>query len=163
MERGDLKKRLKVILTNNNSKSDTNVKILAYFSAPFNQGVAPGDFLWAPKTVPTYRSLQETPWRSPQIFAEEMDDEKLLAAFEPIDGTDITTAVYSVTTVENEPFGVKEGQAVEILLIQLNSQVDVNFLFKTFLDADKEDLAELARTIAGSDQLVSRIRSFLAD
>lgn len=156
-----MSKRLKIILTNNNSVDDTSVKILSYFSAPFNQDSAPGEFVWAPHTTLSYRSHQETPWRSPQIFADRMDDGKLRAAFEPIAGTTLTTAVYTVTTIDNPAFGVKAGQQVEIMMLQINTEVEVNFLFRTYLDRDQAALAELARTIAGSDELVSRIQNFL--
>ena len=160
-ENGDLAKPLKIVLTNNNFVADSNAKVLSYFETTFNTDVEPGDFIWAPFTVPDARSAQETPWRSPQIFAEFLDDELLEAQFSEIGSTGITTSTYSATTVDNPAFGVKAGQSVEILLLQINSEIPVNFLFANLLAANKDALAELSRTIAESDELVDRITAFL--
>ena len=140
---------------------DSNAKILSYFETTFNTNVEPGEFIWAPFTVPDSRSAQETPWRSPQIFAEFLDDELLEAQFSEIGSTGITTSTYEVTTIENAAFGVQAGQSVEILLLQINSEIPVNFLFSNLLAANRGALAELSRTIAESDELVNRITAFL--
>lgn len=90
-----------------------------------------------------------------------MDDATFVGAFEPIAGTTLTTAVYSATTIDNPAFGVMGGQNVEILLLQINSEIPVNFLFSNLLAANKQSLVELAHTIAASDELVSRITDFI--
>lgn len=90
-----------------------------------------------------------------------MNDDILNAALTGIDGTDLTTAEFTLTTIENEAFRVTAGQTVEVLLLRTNSEIEVNFLIKAFLEADKDNLADLARTIAASDELVTRIQNFL--
>lgn len=154
---------MKVILTNHNFYRDTNVRFLSYFSTSFNQGVAPGDFIWAPGTVADSLSAQNAPWRSYQIFSDYLDDESMLDAFEEIPGTSLTTAVYSVTTLENRAFGVKAGQKVEILLLQINSEIPTSVLLKSEIPAWTEAMAALVFDIASSQELVTRIASFLDD
>jgi hypothetical protein len=41
--------------------------------------------------------MVKTTWRSPQIFEEELNDTTMLDAFRPIEGTNLTTAVYYAT------------------------------------------------------------------
>jgi hypothetical protein len=163
VDNGDLSKTMKVILTNNNFHTDTNVKFLSYFSTTFNQGVAPGEFVWPPSTEANATSAQKAPWRSMQIFSEYLDDKNMLAKFEPIPGTSsLTTAVYQATTIDNVAFGVKGGQKVEILLLQINSDIPTNLFFKSNVDRYSVPLANLASEIMNSEELVARIISFLA-
>lgn len=158
---GSLTETLKVIVTNNNFIEDTNVKFLSYFSTTFNQNVNPGEFVWPPGTVPG-DSAQENPWRSMQIFQDYLDDESMLAQFIPIQNTDLTTAIYEVTTVANPAFGVKAGQRVDVMLLQINSDIPTQLLFKSDIEKWTLPLAEMAKQIAGSDELVARIQAFLA-
>jgi hypothetical protein len=55
-----------------------------------------------------------------KFFEEELNDTTMLDAFRPIEGTNFTTAVYYATTIDNPAFGVKAGQQVQILLLQIN-------------------------------------------
>jgi hypothetical protein len=163
VDNGDLSKTMKVILTINNDRTDTNVKFLSYFSTTFNQEVAPGDFVWPPFTEPDTVSAQRAPWRSMQIFSEYLDDESMLAKFEQIpDTSSLTTAVYQATTIENAAFGVKAGQKVEILLLQINSDIPTNLFVKSNVDRYSVPLADLATEIMNSEELVAQIFSFLA-
>lgn len=162
VDAGSLANTMKVIVTNNNFFEDTNVKFLSYFSTTFNQGIPPGNFIWPPSTV-TGKNAQENPWRSPQIFREYLDDESLLSAFVPIVGTNLTTAIYSVTTTNNPAFGTKAGQKVEILLLQINSNIPTSIFLQSEIEAWTAPLAELTKEIAASADLVSRIQEFLAD
>jgi hypothetical protein len=99
-----------------------------------------------------------------QIFSEYLDDKKMLAKFKLIPGTSsLTTAVYQATTsIDNAAFGVKEGQKVEILLLQINSDIPTNLFFKSNVERYSVPLANLASEIMNSKELVARIVSFLA-
>jgi len=153
---------MKVILTNHNNILDTDVKFLSYWQTSFNEGIQPGDFIWAPGTTPTL-SAQNAPWRSPQIFSEYLDDESILAATETIPGTNLTSAVFAATTLENKAFGVKAGQRVEIILFQINSNLPTFLLAKSSLEIQAQEFAALVSDIATSDELVDRISAFLDD
>jgi hypothetical protein len=152
---------MKVILTNNNFYRDSNVKFLSYFSAPFNQGVRPGDFVWPSATVPDSISAQNAPWQSMQIFQDYLDDESMVSRFVPIPGTQITTALFKTRTLENSAFGVKEGQDVEILLLQINSDIPTALFTRNALNQWINPLADLAVTIMSSEELVARMKSFM--
>jgi hypothetical protein len=134
VENGDLSKTMKVILTNNNFSRDSNVKFLSYFSAPFNQGARPGNFVWPPSTIPDFISAQNAAWRSMQIFEDYLDDATMFSRFVTIPGTQFTTAWYQTKTLENSAFGVKEGQKVEILLLQIDSDIPTALLTPSLLD-----------------------------
>jgi hypothetical protein len=167
IDKGDLSKTLKVILTHNKFQAASNVVFLSYFSAPFNQGIAPGEIIWPPSIISggiLGVSAQEAPRRSTQIFKEFLDDKGLLAKFEPIPGTNgLTSAIYQATTIQNDAFGVMEGQKVEILLLQTNSKIPSNL--STIRDVTRYSvaLADMAVDIMNSNELVSRIQAFLAD
>lgn len=154
---------MKVILTNTKFHTDSNVKFLSYFSTYFNQGVAPGEFIWPPSTEANHSSAQKAPWRSMQIFTDYLDDESMLSQLQRIPETrGLTTAVFQATTINNVAFGVKAGQKVEILLLQINSDIPTLLFSKRSLDRYVVSLADLAQEIMGSKELVSRIKNFLA-
>jgi hypothetical protein len=157
---GDLTVPIKLIVTNNNYYTDSNVKFLAYFNTTFNQEAEPGAFDWAPPTGSGV--AQAAPWRSMRIFAEYLDDASLLAAFEPIEDTNLTTAVYTATTIDNPAFGVKAGQTVEILLLQINSNIPTTIIGLPATTFYTQPLAEMASTISSSSVLVQRIIDFLS-
>lgn len=161
VDNGNLNKTMKVILTNHNYYQDTNVKFLSYFNTTFNEDVAPGDYIWAPGTVPG-TAAQNAPWRSMQIFGEFLDDDTMVAAFEPISSTNLTSAVYTATTIDNPAFGVKAGQRVEILLLQINSVLPTFILLKSQIQELTPRFVDLVDDIASSTELVSRIQAFLA-
>jgi hypothetical protein len=164
IDKGDLSKTLKVIVTNNNFHTDSNVRFLSYFSTTFNQGIAPGDFIWPPFTIAGGVSAQEAPRRSTQIFKEFLDDKGMLAKFEPIPNTNgLTSAIYRVTTIQNDAYGVMEGQKVELLLLQTNSKIPTNLLTLRNVNRYSVALADIAVDIMNSKELVSRIQAFLAD
>ena len=161
IDKGNLNKTMKVIQTLSKSVLDTNAKFLSYFSTTFNRGIAPGDSIWAPGIDSKGLSAENAPWRSPQIFREYLDDESLLSAVQEIPGINVTTARYSATTLENRAFGVKAGQKVEILLLQINSNIPTFLVLKSEILLQKQNVADLASGIASSDVLVSRILDFL--
>jgi hypothetical protein len=159
----DLNQTLKVIVTNNNYYTDLNTKFLSYFSTPFNQGIAPGDFIWPPKTLAGTATLNTNPWRSMQIFTDYLDDDLFLAKFEKIDAnSNITTAMYEATTLANPAFGVRAGQRVRLLLLQVNSAVPTNFILPSVFAASRGPLQALAQEILQSTELLQRIQAFVA-
>jgi len=155
-----LSKTLKIILTNHNFFEDTNNRFLQYFNTTFNQGIAPGDFIWPPP-LGAGQGAESSPIRSKQIFSNFLDDASMLEAFVPIPGTNLTSAVYKVTTLENSAFKVKAGQNIEILLLQINSNIPTGIFGKNETDTQAPLLAELAMTIAESQILLERIAVFL--
>jgi hypothetical protein len=154
VDNGDLSRYMKILFTNHNYFADSNVKFLSYFETPFNKDVAPGEFIWAD-------GPQATPWRSPQFFKEELDDSTMLDAFRPIEGTNFTTAVYYATTIDNPAFGVKAGQQVQILLLQINSDIPVLVFGPEETMQFTAPMADMAESIAGSTELQNRILKFL--
>lgn len=150
---GDNSKTLKIILTNNNNIMFGNQDFLEYFNTTTLADVNPGEFHWPVDSNGAY--MYPTPRKSIQIFEEFMDDTMFLAAFEPIEGSNLTTAEYSATTVDNPEFKVQAGWNVEILLLQINS-----ILPSVFDPAFIPNLAELAGSVAAHDELVRRIQEF---
>jgi hypothetical protein len=156
---GDLSKTLKVILTNHNYYEDTNFRFLGYFRTSFNEGIAPGDFIWPPGPIADLG--ESNPTRSKQIFVEFLDDASMLDAFVPIPGTNLTTAIYKVTTLDNSVFQVKSGQDVEILLLQINSNIPTFVTNKDNTALLTPSFGDLGKTIAQSEVLLERITAFL--
>ena len=114
---GDLSRKMKVILTNTNQEWGTTfqyTQILQYFESPINKDVKAGEFIWP--------SGMWTPYQSPQLFQEAMNSSTLDELLEGIEGSNMTTAILNGTTIDNPSFGVKAGQHVEILLINLFMQ-----------------------------------------
>ena len=147
---------IKVILTNTNDKWNTTfnyAQILQYYNTYFNEDVEPGSFLWAP----TYYA----PYRSPQIFEEYMDERGLDALLEPLAGTNMTTALLTGTTVDNTAFAISAGQTVEILLLNVNSNITTFVIGKQAIVDFTEPLANMTRNIAANQQLVQRVRDFV--
>jgi hypothetical protein len=132
---------------------------LGYFRTSFNEGIAPGDFIWPPG--PLADLGESNPTRSKQIFVEFLDDASMLDAFVPIPGTNLTTAIYKVTTLDNSVFQVKSGQDVEILLLQINSNIPTFVTNKDNTALLTPSFGDLGKTIAQSEVLLERITAFL--
>jgi len=151
----DLTKKIKVVLTNTNQKENstfTYQQILAYFSTTFNQGVKPGDFGWV--------SSQYLPWPSPQIFEEYLDEDALKAMLKPVAGTNMTTALIDATTLTNPVYGTREGQKVQVLVVFLNEDITTYIVGTEAVKRATPKLAQMAYTIASSQDLVSQVRDF---
>ena len=147
---------MKVILTNTNNEWDSvyNIQqILMHWSAPFNQDVEPGSFLW----LEDY-NLQ--PMQSTQIFSEFMDEAMLNSVLEPVDGTNFTTAILSGTTIENPSFSVQAGQAVEILLININTPIPTLIASPLFIETLKGPMGDMVIDIATNPELLARVNAF---
>lgn len=94
---------IKLIISNTNNVADNLNNILGYFSTTWNQDVAPGDFIWP---MGVGKGPQSNPQQSKQIFQEYMDEDSLNAKLEGInDGTNITMATISATTMNNGAYG----------------------------------------------------------
>ena len=149
---------LKVLLTNTNEKWDTQssyTKILSYFSTDFNEDVGPGDYLWAPGNYLPYRSLQ--------IFEEFMSDADLDARLEPVPDSNMTTAILAGTTVDSPAFGVRAGQKVEILLLNLNTDIPTYVVGKQILEETTEPLAKMTSSVALNEVLLERVVDFVGE
>lgn len=89
---------IKLIICNSNYETDNMNNILGYFSTTWNQGIDPGQFIW-PQGVGS--GPQNNPQQSKQIFQDYMDEESLSALEKHINGTNITMATFSATTIDN--------------------------------------------------------------
>jgi hypothetical protein len=157
LQDADLNATIKVVLANTNQEWNTTFgysQFLQYFSAPFNQNVAPGDFLWAPG--------YSTPYRSPQIFEDYMDEDSLNALLEALPGSNMTTAILTATTTANGAFGILAGQSVEVLLINLNENITTYVVGAAAVERFTVPLANMTRNIASNENLVSRVQDFFA-
>lgn len=161
VDAGDLSTTLKVIVTNNNYMTDSNVKFLSYFQTDFNAGVAPGDYLWAPSES-SNGTAAPTPWRSYQIFSDYLDDESLDAKLQPIVGTNLTYALVNATTLDNAAFGVRAGQKVEMLLLQINSPIPTTLVGRNVTQANMVPLADMAESISNSTALMEIVQAFVS-
>ena len=153
----DLTKTMKVILTNTNYEWDSvyNIQqILMHWSAPFNRDVEPGSFLWL-------ESYNHQPMQSTQIFSEFMDEAMLNAVLEPVDGTNFTTAILRGTTIENPSFSVQAGQAVQILLININTPIPTLIAGPLFIETLKGPMGDMVTDIATNPDLLARVNAFL--
>lgn len=159
IDNGDLNKTLKVILTNDNIQTDSNVQFLSYFQTSYNKGIAPGDFLWLPSWS-VHGPPAPTPVRSYQIFEESLDEELLRSKSQQLSGTNMTYALINATTLDNPVFGVKAGQHVELLLLQINSPIPTTVIGRNTTQEYMAPLADMARDIASNTQLISIVRDF---
>ena len=152
---GDVGRTLRVIVTNTNQEWGTDYQhsqILQYFDSPSNEGVEPGGFVWHPGFYLPQQSLQ--------IFGEALDGPGLDALLEPVGGSNMTTAVLSGTTVDSPSLGVRAGQSVEVLLINLNEPITTFVMTPVVIERNTVPLAEMARSIASNDELRARVRRF---
>ena len=146
---------LKVILTHTNrewiSEYDLT-QLLQYFDSPLNDGIEPGGHLsLAERTVPI---------RSPQLFSDFVDEELLNEMLDPIEGSNMTTVVMSLTTLDNQVYGIQEGLPVELMLINLNEDLTTFVAGPSIIANATAPHAEMVRKIAANEVLVQRVREF---
>lgn len=163
---GDINRTLKVIVTNNNYYTDTNMKLLSYFATTFNQDIVPGDYIWPPSAVDNQLMAHYTPYRSPQIFVDYMDDilfeSKFVSVHNSTANSNLSYAIFhQLTTIENVAFHIRGGQKVDILLLQINSNIPTSLFFKSNIIRYSKPLADLALDIMNSTILMNTIQSFL--
>ncbi|CAB9522859.1 expressed unknown protein [Seminavis robusta] len=154
---GDLSKTMKLVLTNTNQdlvpgSYDTD-QILQYFDCSFNHDVSPGDYVWLPGFV--------VPYRSPQIFEETLTVGDFIIAVQPMEDSNMSTAILYGTTIDNAAFGVQAGQSVEILVINTNTPITTFIAGATIIEMQMEPLAAMVQDIASSQELVARVKDFL--
>jgi hypothetical protein len=155
-DRTALNETLKVILTNCDEVWDTEwnrAQYLAYFSTYFNEGIAPGDFSWGPGWF--------VPSRSQQIFSEYLDPAGLDALLEPIPNSNMTTALLVGTTIDNPAYGVAAGQRVEMLLLNLNTNITTYVIGSSQILDLTQPLADMASRVAGNEELRRRVTDFV--
>ena len=149
----NLSKTLKIILTEPTLDVPKQFDpFLAHFASPFTEGIAPGDYFWPPAPFED-APANAFPIRSFQTFVEYYDENRLMAAFEPVPNSSFVTAVLQLTTVDNPSYGIVGGQEVEMLYIALNSHLDPYVI-------SNEEQADLAYSVAASEILLDRIRDF---
>lgn len=156
----DLSKTIKLVVTNTNQNftADTydSEQILQYFETDFNKNITPGGYVWLPSFV--------VPIRSPQIFEEYLSTEDMVGAFEPMEGSNMTTAIYKGTTIMNQAFGTKAGQKVEMMFINTNSGPITTFMGGAALIAALTvPIAEMTESIAANEILRERLHDFFFD
>jgi hypothetical protein len=148
---------LKVIITNTNDVWNTTfnrAQLLHYFSTYFNQNVQPGEFLLTPGFW--------TPYRSPQIFAEYMDEGTLDATLSTIPNSNMTTSLLVGTTINNPAFGIRPGLVVEILLLNLNIDIPTTLVGSQAIKKYTEPLVNMTSHVASNEVLLQRVRDFVA-
>jgi hypothetical protein len=149
---------IKVILTNCNDVWDSEwnrAQYLAYFSTYFNENIVPGNYSWGPGWF--------VPSRSQQIFSEYLDPAGLDAILEPIADSNMTTALLQGTTIGNPAYNVRAGQKVEMLLLNANANITTFVIGKTAIETYTQPLADMASHIAGSQELLARVKSFVTE
>ena len=155
IDKGDKDKVLKIIMS---IHADNNNGFLAYFSTSFNQGVAPGGYLWPPHPG---KEAHSNPWRSVQIFREYLDQERFDALRVPVTNTILSTIRLNATTIDNPTMHVQSGQKVQILVIIINKG-DNSLPVMAFGPINKVTFGEVARDIATSRELLKRIKDFIS-
>ena len=115
--------------------------------------MSPGGFLWNPGL--------DSPYRSPQIFKEYLDDAMLNSLAVPIPNSNMTTIRFSVTTVANPALGVLAGQPVEILFLNLNAMMTTMVIGETAVRENTKGLVEMVNHIAFNKVLLERVSGFV--
>lgn len=147
----------KVILTNTNSAWDNYSRqiIMQHFSTSFNANIEPGDFFWDPVIA--------VPTRSYQIFEDYMNATILDALIEPIEGSNMTTVLLSGTTTDNQAYLVRQGQKVEMLIINTNANIPTSIASSTMIEEYKIPMGDMAVDIATNMVLKNRVQAFLEE
>ena len=148
-------KPLKILLTNTNQgwENYEYSEFLQYFDSPFNEGVPPGGHLSI--------AARYVPLRSPQLFQDFMDEDSLNDLIEPIEGSNMTTALMSgLTTLDNSVYGIQRNLRVDLMLINLNEPITTFIVGPAIIRNTTAPLAEMVQKIASNNVLVQRVRDF---
>ena len=89
-----------------------------------------------------------------------MDSSTLDSLLEPISGSNMTTAILKGTTIDNPNFGIRAGQQVEILLINLNEPITTYIVTPDLAQFFTEPLASMTKHIADNEELAKRVKEF---
>lgn len=157
----DLNTPLKVIVTLTYFVLDNDSKFLAYFDTDFNQDIPPGEFIWFPSTVDV-NNPQPNPWRSPQIFAESMDQETLddLRAGGALGSVNASAFQLSLTTVDNPSFHVTANQPVNMLVLTYFGSTPT-FMIGDNVKAFKGLTAQISKDLASDTDLLAAVQDFM--
>ncbi|CAB9520255.1 expressed unknown protein [Seminavis robusta] len=152
----NLTKTLKMVLTNTNQQYINSTYVTAqlqqYYATDFNDGIAPGEYIWIPSS--------QVPRRSAQFFGDTLSEQDLIDSLEPIEGSNMTTQLLTGTTIDNPAFGIRAGQNVQILVLNLNEPITTFIAGQTIINNTMEPLAEMARHIAANEELLRRVQVF---
>ena len=113
------------------------------------------EYIWAPGLT--------TPYPSTQFLEEFLGPDELRSKFEPIEGTNWTTAILKGTTIDNPVYGVQAGQNIEMFYFMINSPIDTVILGTEAIKTQTQPLADLTLQIATNKILQDRIKSFFFD
>ena len=153
---------IKIIFTDNIEPSQEPVSLLSLFNTTFNQGIAPGDSIWLPADL-GFGAFQP-PLRSPQIFAEYLDEKMLQNQLTQLgSGSSLTATVLTATTVDNPAFKVRAGTRVEMFYTQTKSALPTGLFGKTLTAILKSQYAQLAADISANALLKERLGVFLKE
>ena len=98
-------------------------------------------------------STTHNPQWSNQIVEESLDEDSAKAMFEPINGTNLTSATISATTVDNPAYGIAAKQKVSILWLNMNSNVLTFLITSPMINGYTPDIVSMVEAIAGSSAL----------
>jgi hypothetical protein len=73
----------------------------------------------------------------------------------------MTTAILRGETINNAAFGIRAGQSVEILLINLNEAITTVIVTPELIEKWTEPLASMTKNIAENKVLAARIKAFV--
>jgi len=154
-------KKIKAIITNHNLGTVRDINFLGFFETKWNEGVQPGEYYWPfDPDSPSDILINTVPQRSYQIFGNELLNETSLADMTegiPGDDTNITTALFDATTIDNPAYDIRAGTNVSILYIELNA------FTPRAGPVDTQDLLSFIRTITTNPELKRRIQEFVED
>ncbi len=159
--KGDTTTRLKVIVTLTFFLDNYDSKFLAYFHTAFNEGIAPGDFIWIPSTddpnVPG-----PNPWRSPQIFAEAMNQTTLDTLREggALGSVNASAFQLTLTTISNPAFHITANQPVNMLVLTYFGSTPT-FLIGEDVNAFKGITAQISKDLASDQELLTAVNDFI--
>lgn len=159
----NISRPLKIIVTYNSAIGDGVDKVTTYFNNSSNDGIEPGDFFWV-KREDNVSNYFRAPFRSAQVFDTYLDYQtiaNITGRQYVVNGTNITYMMIETRTLRNPAFRVKEGQKVQLLVLQLNSGIELFPLLLEDIQSMQVPLAQLALDISESTDLVQICKEFL--
>ena len=85
------------------------------------------------------------------------------ARIEEIEGSNMTTVRLSGTTIDNQAYQVRQGQKVEMLIINTNANIPTTIASSTMIEEYKIPMGDMAVDIATNTVLRDRVRAFLEE
>ena len=75
----------------------------------------------------------------------------------------MTTVLLSGITIDNQAYQVRQGQKVEMLIINTNANIPTTIASSTMIEEYKEPMGDMAVDIATNTVLKDRVRAFLEE